>query len=73
MTEEELKQSPSKEEEHEFNNAMKLVFDKDELAFRQKLQLYGNMKLLAELYCNNSINENIILDCFNSLLEEIND
>lgn len=52
---------------------MKLVFDKDELAFRQKLQLYGNMKLLAELYCNNSINENIILDCFNSLLEEIND
>ena len=64
---------PGKEFEGEFNKQMILVFDKEELRHRQKLQLYGNMKLLAELFTHSCINESIIVTCLDSLFEEIDD
>lgn len=52
---------------------MQLVYDKEELIYRQKLQMYGNMKLLAELYTHNCLNEGILNTCIDSLFDEIND
>lgn len=39
--------------EEEFNKQMLYVFDQEEIKFRQKLQLFGNMRLIVELYLNN--------------------
>jgi hypothetical protein len=34
----------------DFNKQMLYVFDKEEIKHRQKLQLFGNMRLIVELY-----------------------
>lgn len=59
--------------EHDFNKQMLYVFDEQEIKYRQKLQLYGNMKLIVELYTHNQIPEVVIVTCIDSLLEEIID
>jgi hypothetical protein len=50
-------------EESDFNKQMLYVFDELEIKFRQKLQLYGNMRLIMELYTHHQISEGIILTC----------
>ena len=52
---------------------MRYVFDKEELKFRQKLQMFGNMKLLCELYLKSLIKDDIIIQCLVSLFDEVND
>ena len=52
---------------------MLYVFDPEEIRFRQKLQMFGNMKLIVELYVNGCIKETIILECIASLFEELTD
>ena len=59
--------------EGDFNKQMLYVFDKDEIKFRMKQQLFGNMKLIVELWLHHQIPEGIILTCITSLLEDIND
>lgn len=36
--------------EEDFNKQMLYVYDKGEIKHRQRLQLFGNMSLLGELY-----------------------
>lgn len=52
---------------------MQFVFSAEELRYRTKLQLFGNMRLIVELYVYNQIPEDIIVTCITSLLEEVND
>ncbi len=58
-------------EESDFNKQMLYVFDPEEIQFRKKLQMFGNMKLIVELYINGCLTENIILECVSSLFEEV--
>ncbi|CDW76846.1 eukaryotic translation initiation factor 4 gamma [Stylonychia lemnae] len=57
--------------ESDFNKQMLYVFDEGEIKHRQRLQLFGNMQLIVELYLHNQIPEVIILTCIQSLLEDI--
>ena len=59
--------------EGDFNKQMLYVFDKDEIKFRMKQQLFGNMKLIVELWFHHQIPEGIILTCISSLFEDITD
>ena len=52
---------------------MLFVYDSEEIKFRQRLQLFGNMSLLVELYVQSQIPEGIIKTCVGSLLEDIHD
>jgi hypothetical protein len=52
---------------------MLYVFDPEEIKFREKLQLYGNMKLIVELYRHGCIPEEIIITCIESLFDDITD
>ena len=52
---------------------MLFIFDADEIKHRQKLQLFGNMRLIVELHLHNQIPEGIIITCINSLLDDIMD
>lgn len=52
---------------------MLFLYDPEEIKFRQRLQLYGNMKLIVELYTHGQIPEGIILTCINSLFDEVID
>ncbi|MFS8159448.1 MAG: hypothetical protein ACMG6E_04385 [Candidatus Roizmanbacteria bacterium] len=36
--------------ETDFNKQMLFVFDEQEIKYRQKLQLHGNMRLIVELF-----------------------
>lgn len=42
--------SQSLQEEEDFNKQMLFVFDSEEIKYRKKLQQFGNMSLLVELY-----------------------
>lgn len=57
--------------DNDFNKQMLYVFDKEEIKHRQKLQLFGNMRLIVELYLHNQIPEGIIITCITSLMEDI--
>ena len=35
---------------NDFNKSMLYVFDESEIKFRQKQQMFGNMRLIVELY-----------------------
>ena len=59
--------------EEDFNKPMLYVFDNDEIKFRKNLQLFGNMRLIVELYVNNQLPEGIIVTCISSLLSDITD
>ena len=61
------------QQESEFSKQMQFVFSAEELRHRLKLQLFGNMRLIAELYVHNQIPEDIIITCITSLLDEVND
>ena len=50
---------------------MLFVFDESDLRHRQKLQLFGNMQLIVELYLHNQIPEGIIMTCIASLMEDL--
>lgn len=50
---------------------MLFVFDEGEIRHRQKLQLFGNMQLVVELYLHNQIPEGIIITCVASLMDDI--
>lgn len=52
---------------------MLYVFDPQEIKFRQRLQLFGNMSLLVELYVQSQIPEGIIKTCVENLLEDVHD
>lgn len=53
LQQQQLQQSNSGEED--FNKQMQFVYDKSELKFRQRLQLFGNMSLLVELFIQHQI------------------
>jgi len=55
----------------DFNKQMQYVFDKEELKYRQKLQLFGNMRLIVELYLHGQIPEGIIMSCVQTLIEDL--
>ena len=59
--------------EEDFNKQMLFVYDTAEIKHRQRLQLFGNMSLLVELFIQNQIQESIIKACIESLLDDIND
>lgn len=65
--------SQSQQEEEDFNKQMLFVFDSEEIKFRKKLQQFGNMSLLVELYVQGHIQENIIKICLENLMEDLND
>ena len=64
---------PKEAPECDFNKQMLYVFDSEEIQYRQRLQLFGNMRLLVELYLHSQIPEGIILTCITALLDDIND
>lgn len=43
------------------------LYDESELRQRQKEQLQGNMHLIVELFKNNLIKSNILINCFDEL------
>ncbi len=55
----------------DFNRQMLYVFDKEEIKHRQKLQLFGNMRLIVELYLHGVIPEAIIITCMSALLDDL--
>lgn len=55
----------------DYNRLMLQVFDKEEIKHRQKLQLFGNMRLIVELYIHGQIPEAIIITCMSTLLEDL--
>ena len=55
----------------DFNKQMQYVFDAEELKHRQKLQLFGNMRLIVELYLHGQIPEGIIMSCVQTLIEDL--
>ena len=57
----------------DFNKQTLLLIDHQEIKHRQRLQLFGNMSLLVELFIQNQIQESIIKTCIESLLEDVND
>lgn len=57
----------------DFNKQMRYVFDEDELRFRQKMQMFGNMKLICELFLRGLISADIIIQCLENLFDEITD
>jgi len=56
----------------DFNKQMLHVFDKSEIKFRMKEQMFGNMHLIVELYKYHQIKCNIITMCIDDMFEEIN-
>jgi hypothetical protein len=50
---------------------MLYVFDEAEIKHREKLQLFGNMRLIVELWLHGQIPEGIIMTCVASLLEDL--
>ncbi len=55
----------------DFNKQMLYVFDKEEIKHRLKLQLFGNMRLIVELYLHGQIPEGIIITCMQALMEDM--
>lgn len=56
----------------DFNKSMLYVFDETEIKFRQKQQMFGNMRLIVELYKHQQIKSNILTQCIDEMFEEIN-
>lgn len=56
----------------EMNKKMLYVFDKSEIDFRLKEQMFGNMSLIVELYKYGLIKSGIITMCIDDMFEEIN-
>ena len=56
----------------DFNKQMLHVFDKSEIKYRMKEQMFGNMHLIVELYKYHQIKCNIITMCIDDMFEEIN-
>ena len=48
------------------------VFDRSEIKYRMKEQMFGNMHLIVELYKYHQIKCNIITMCIDDMFEEIN-
>ena len=51
----------------DFNKPMLFVFDQDELKMRQQDQMFGNMKLMVELFKLEMVSGNIIKTCLEEL------
>jgi len=58
--------------EEDFNKQMLFVYDTDEIKHRQRLQRFGNMSLLVELFIQRQIQESIIKTCIETMLDEDN-
>jgi hypothetical protein len=46
------------------------LYDESELRQRQKEQMQGNIHLIVELFKNNLIKSNILINCFDELQQE---
>lgn len=57
---------------NDFNKSMLYVFDESEIKFRQKQQMFGNMRLIVELYKHQQIKSTILTQCIDEMFEEIN-
>lgn len=58
-------------QEEDFNKQMLYIFDTEEIKFRLRLQLFGNMSLLVELFIQKQIPDSIIKTCIDSLIDDI--
>ena len=55
----------------DFNKPMMFVFDQDELKMRQQDQMFGNMKLIVELFKLEMVSGNIVKTCLDELFQEL--
>lgn len=54
----------------DFSNLTMQLYDESELRQRQKEQMQGNIYLIVELFKNNLIKSNILMNCFDELQQE---
>jgi len=54
----------------DFSSLTMQLYDESELRQRQKEQMQGNMHLIVELFKNNLIKSNILINCFDELQQE---
>ena len=59
--------------EDDFSKGTILVFDEEEINHRKKMRVFGNIKLLGELFTRGHVSENVILECLEFLNSEISD
>ena len=57
--------------QQDFNKQMLFVFDQDELKRKQQDQMYGNMRLIVELFILDMVNGNIVKTCLDELFQEL--
>ena len=70
--EEALLKEEKSERNADYNKQMLAIFDESEIKERQKLQMFGNMYLIVELFKYNQIKSNIIVTCISEMFEEVN-
>jgi hypothetical protein len=51
----------------DFSSLTMQLYDESELRQRQKEQMQGNIHLIVELFKNNLIKSNILINCFDEL------
>jgi translation initiation factor 4G len=61
----------NQEKEEEFLKEMPLDLDEEEKKQKKKQRLYGNMKLIGELFVRNYLEDNAVKECLDKLLKEI--
>ena len=54
----------------DFSGLTMQLYDESELRQRQKEQMQGNIHLIVELFKNNLIKSNILINCFEELQQE---
>ncbi len=54
----------------DFSGLTMQLYDESELRQRQKEQMQGNIHLIVELFKNNLIKSNILINCFDELQQE---
>ena len=61
------------ERDEDINEATLRVFDEQEIRHIAKIKIFGNIKLIGELFCLGQISDKIIQECIEYLRREITD
>ena len=59
--------------EEDYSYATQKIYGDEEIEYKQKMKMFGNMRLICELYTIGEISEKVIIECFSSLFNEPND
>lgn len=61
------------DDEGDFSKGMLLVFHQEEIEYKKKQKIIGNIKLIGELFCRGHVMDKVIVECFDFLFSETSD